>query len=333
MATNATCPPLAAAKKFGEKYPGVWKVIDKLITSVENVEWNHDTCYCPIAAALSALTLYVSVRKATGLASYAAALSTWRRTKLVYRFDYSIVSELIATAEDFTIPIDILYHLPAQCVYIQYPAGSHPDIDGFFVHIEHDVKTDGKELRIHYINHRGEYVFPFIVHLIPGGTVGDGIEETVRVTQGNSAFFGTAAIAAGEQFREMKQIVIEMMQLVLYICAENADVSENESQAKIYRKPTKIEDKMREVRRWDVGVHVSKALRAAEKRATTADSSPEHHNSERKFKNRPHVRRSHWHHFWAGSGENKKLILRWVNTTLVNAKDGDITTTIHDVKS
>lgn len=56
----------------------------------------------------------------------------------------------------------------------------------------------------------------------------------------------------------------------------------------------------------------------------TTDSSV---SSLRKYKNRPHVRRAHWHHYWVGEGRSK-IVLRWINTTLVNANDGEIGTTI-----
>ncbi|EMO24671.1 hypothetical protein LEP1GSC170_1243 [Leptospira interrogans serovar Bataviae str. HAI135] len=32
----------------------------------------------------------------------------------------------------------------------------------------------------------------------------------------------------------------------------------------------------------------------------------------------PHIRRAHWHHFWAGSNEERKLILRWLPPIPVN---------------
>lgn len=46
----------------------------------------------------------------------------------------------------------------------------------------------------------------------------------------------------------------------------------------------------------------------------------------------PHIRRSHFHRFWTGSGDDKKLIVKWVHTVFVNAGEDDDTTTLHDVK-
>ena len=45
----------------------------------------------------------------------------------------------------------------------------------------------------------------------------------------------------------------------------------------------------------------------------------------------PHVRRSHFHSYWTGSGDDKQLIVKWVNTIFVKG-DSKNRTTIHDIK-
>ena len=45
----------------------------------------------------------------------------------------------------------------------------------------------------------------------------------------------------------------------------------------------------------------------------------------------PHIRRSHFHSYWTGSGDSKELIVKWVNTIFVHGGDGN-NSTVHNVK-
>ena len=337
-----TIPPLALTQHYTKTFPGVWDRIDELRSRTVSGEipapWDFDLCYCPVAAAMGALEACQGVRaRFSGEAGFVAACAAWRRTKMIYRFDTALADELIAMADDITVPVEILRSLPAPAVYVQFeePGGNDEILlDGFLVHIEDDVNTREKELRIDYLTADGTPVLPVIVHLIPGGTVSDGVRRAEEVSREN---LRKNPLVTPEQreiglraIRESTRTAIEALQLVLYICSENAEIRENEDQAKIYRKSDRIVDKYRELRKWDVGVKTGIILRAAEKRGreNNPDSEPETAENTRSYnrihKARPHVRRAHWHHFWTGSGGNKKLILRWVSTILVNAGDGEL---------
>lgn len=338
--TTPSYPPLKAVQKYGNTYPKLWNNIDRLINASRSgeieVQWDFDLCYCPIAAAIGALSMEMPEFEASGKASFAAALASWRRGKLIYQFDETLGNEIIQTATDLVIPIDIIQQLPAPCVFIGFPEPEYEsDIElpaGFFVYIEHDVNTGRKELRIYYITHSGNPMTQYIIHLIPGGTINDGIDaaiKEIRRQQRQNFIFSQAANIGAEFLEKSRELTIQAVQYVLYICAENADIQENESQAKIYRKPDRTLDRLREIRKWDVGVKTGIILRAAEKHRTEKEkSNPTKEYEPRQYKNRPHIRRAHWHHFWTGSGDDKKLILRWINSTIVNADDGDIPLTI-----
>ena len=38
-------------------------------------------------------------------------------------------------------------------------------------------------------------------------------------------------------------------------------------------------------------------------------------------KKRPHSRRGHWHHYWAGPQDDRRLILKWTAPTYIHADD------------
>lgn len=350
---NEVVPPLALVQSYTAKYPGVWDKIDLLreetIQGKIEAKWDFDLCYCPISLAMGVLSRFGSLQQVSGIAGYIAACAAWRRMKMIYRFDNDLANELIAMADDIVIPVEAFRSLPVPAVYIQFeePNGEVPlsdgtstMLDGFLVHIEDDVNTHEKELRINYLTVTGVPVYNVFVHLIPGGTISDGIDKAVQVSLNNLSTSPLSPEVKEFTIRGIKasrKTAMQAVQLVLYICAENAEIKENEEQAKIYRKSDRITDRYRELRKWDVGVKTGIILRAARKRdqGKNADPIPSETPGQsytRTHKTRPHVRRAHWHHFWTGSADNKKLILRWVNSTLVNADENELPTTVVPVK-
>lgn len=319
-------PPLEAVKQMSRSYPKLWETIDYLVqTPDEEISWDRNICYCPISAALSALTQYMAMPLAAAQASFAAALATWRRGKYIYKFDESLMYEIASMADDIKIPVEILYQMPAQCIYIEFTNDPKPNYPaGFFAHVEHDVNTGGKELRMHVIGKSGNCIVQYIVHLIPGGTINDGIDEAINLIRQNSKNGLSKLLGefSAQYLDHIRDDAIQLVQLVLYICAENAEIEENEAQAKIYRKSGTIIDKYREIRKYDVGVKTGVILRRNEKSRNYIPVT-ESDKSNPAWQVRSHLRRAHWHHFWTGSGENKKLILRWVNSVIVNPQLGE----------
>ncbi|MGM9763528.1 MAG: AcrVA2 family anti-CRISPR protein [Candidatus Cryptobacteroides sp.] len=322
--------PLEAVKKMTLAYPNLWDTIDTFVRVPENeIQWDRKICYCPISAAITALSVDSDMLAAFGQASFVAALSSWRRGKYIYQFDETLAAEVISTVEDMVIPAEILYHMPSQCLFISLPTAENKTPDypaGFFAHIESDTNTGERELRIHYITQSGTLLTQYIVHLIPDGTITDGINAAIAEIRKNT--YNNIYQPIGEHIsvylNKARTLTIQAVQLILYICAENAEITENEAQAKIYRKSDRVIDKYREIRKWDVGVKTGIILRRNERRQNyTHDSQSA--NDKSGIKKRSHLRRAHWHHYWAGSGDNKKLILRWINSIIINP-DEDVET-------
>lgn len=322
----ADIAPLAAVNAMVRRFPDLWENIDKAIDYFNGkVSWDKEICYCPNAIAASVLIPYSNINTSFSFASFSAALASWRRGKFIYQFDSSLLDELNSMASDIVIPIDVLYQMPAQCIYIQIESDGKKKIEnsvvGFFVHIESDIDTDRKELRINAINYRGDYLLEYIIHLIPGGTINDGINKTIKtIKMLSDTADDTLAI-----YEQSRKTIIQSIQLVLYICAENADIEENKEQAKIYRKSSRIVDKYREIKKYDVGTKTGVILRQSASRNNYVYSGKSTGTGSEK---RTHLRRAHWHHFWTGSGNNRKLVLRWINSLVVNPDKGDTPPTI-----
>ena len=129
----------------------------------------------------------------------------------------------------------------------------------------------------------------------------------------------------------------------MYLCAQNADIQEDPEQKKIYKPGQKVADKPREVRKWDVGENLGEKIRIIKTRKSQSldddstkfleaeNENPEKiQKSSRKYKNRPHMRRAHWHHYWVGEGR-KNLVLKWINSMFINAGDGEVGVTVQIV--
>lgn len=128
----------------------------------------------------------------------------------------------------------------------------------------------------------------------------------------------------------MLEYTSKMIQLVLYICASNKEILEDEKQKKILRQPknhTSIKDKCREVQKWNCGTETGTIIRKVKSSNTnkkynyifsgyTGKGSPK----------RLHSRKGCWHHFGTGlkNSDDRKIELRWLSPTFINGKINDI---------
>ena len=103
-----------------------------------------------------------------------------------------------------------------------------------------------------------------------------------------------------------------LLSLVLYLCSDDTDVTRREVPA-----PGASARSTR--RRNTVVLSAGYRLGAALRTAAAGHSPPSDEGSGRRVA--PHLRRAHWHHYWAGSEarQNRHLKLRWVAPISVNA--------------
>lgn len=188
--------------------------------------------------------------------------------------------------------------------------------------------NDGrKELRFLLLENDGTN-YPIALHLIPGGTISDGIDAMLKEMENQKIKANIRTIenvTAISKFADRTiELVSRLLQLVLYICADNTEIDENPDQQKITRRAAgQIKDKFREVRKWDVGVRTTKLIRNIK-----SSDKYVHYNDVSETKGtpkRPHVRRGHYHHYWVGSrnSSERRLVLRWVAPTFINMEKSE----------
>ena len=116
---------------------------------------------------------------------------------------------------------------------------------------------------------------------------------------------------------------------LVYLHASNKDVEESECSKGAFSKPInknkEPKNKFSEIRQYEVGYRISSPY--PKKKGTTISlgsggGSPKS----------SHYRSGHWHHFWTGSGADKKLIVKWVDGVFVNGKAEQSVAVVHSVK-
>lgn len=332
--------PMQMLRDFEKDYPGCWNWIEHIRAGKckDLPDWD-DIVYIPLTGTNEILRNKYNSNDTNNGCLY-AALASWRQYKEIYSFSPELVETLFAQAdEDIVIPCDILRSMPFPCIYIE----TEHNKSGFFVYWEQDFNTQDMELRFTTIENenygmKSEPHFSILncwLHISPGFTIADGIrrgaelcDKNVRLRKATS----TIPMTKDEITNFYTPLVSRLIQLVLYICAENAEVEENPETKPFTRKPapgTQPKDVMREVRSWDVGVKFAYNFRKSQSTSNIPGSSSP--GTGIGAPKRPHARRGHWHHYWTGSTKDgsRKLILKWTAPIFVGGSSDDTITTIN----
>lgn len=313
--------PLRLVRKWASMDPDCYDALDRGLSGkgTPGLEW-PDYCVLPIACAGTYLSGILG--EGTDYAMLSAELTAcwlWRQQKIIYSFDADLARALADQADDLAdtdvLPVEQIMHLPYPCIYVKAPQLIR-GYDGFWSWIEYDMTRKAPELRIQWLMDDMEHTTPGYLHLLPGATLGDCIEDTRREIQRHLPHPIPAELL---EIRTMTQAVLQSLQLVLYLSADNAEIR---AQPAAPAKPRKISgkvigimDKAAEVQAFDVGIRIGAALR----HARVSDPAPGDGGGSPK---RSHTRRGHWHHYWTGPRDgDRQLILKWTAPTVIHPED------------
>lgn len=232
-----------------------------------------------------------------GMNAFLLGLATWEKYKVIYKFDQQLAKDLCQEADQLltsNVPIEVLDNLSFPSIWIETNIlssaafGFTAPIEGFFVSMQFPTlmftfATSKMELKNHAIVYDNNRT---IAEAMPRVYLDD-----LAVKSENS----------------QTQEFIKALSLVLYLCANNADVRESK------RSKNRISG-AGSVTEWDVGVRYGNAIRAY-----AAKEGKSHKGSH--SRKRPHWRKGHFQHYWTGpksKPEERKLILNWIEPVLVN---------------
>lgn len=294
--------------------------------------WDEERVGFPIA--ISFAIFKVSMFSSKGYLSRAskifspsllAGLIAWGESKMIYRFDTSFAEELGKTKNLERIPIDALLHMPFKSICIQ--VGN----EEYLVFLDQNMVEGIYELRIEILVRENFDSVSMILDLSS-----DNLQTCIDHTVAEMCRFDIPVLRTlvSKTVDSQRQAFITIIQMLLYLQSENIDIEvdvENTIARKHY--PRKNIPTIS-----NIGYRIGADIRKIRVHRVTAIQSEaqESEAQEERFYGSPksaHIRRAHWHRFWTGSrnGE-RKLIIRWVAPMVIHPENGELITTICEVK-
>ncbi|MBF0213009.1 MAG: hypothetical protein HQM00_05500 [Magnetococcales bacterium] len=256
--------------------------------------------------------------------SILAAMSAWRLTKGVYRFDRDLHQSLITTQLTGDIPADVLLRIPEWCVYMDTPGlpwmGTF--LHGVWVHLEWDANDSRQELRI-LLATTDDRLIPVSVHLGQWSLL-EALERMGREARRQADLAGITddLLLIQTDLALMARDITPIISLVLYLCADEPEIEDrtHPGDQPGHPRPKRIKGtdrifEAKKIRIWDVGARIGETLRtgAARDPDPTATADPGVRTAPA-----PHVRRAHWHGYWSGpKAGDRRFSVRWMPPILV----------------
>ena len=251
------------------------------------------------------------------MGEYFFFFSKWALYKTVYSFQPGFLDALSDT-EDTIFHLEALRSLPVPCFFIATPG---TDRIGLFVSVELTDKeaffdvievagVDGENLDMStdslWIHDR------------------QSIHEALTAWMEN---INNGADYSPYYERAYKNLSLAI-QTAYYLSASNSVKTEIKTPKA--KRPKRRNGTPMNLRQWEVGYRIGSPFpgKRAEEGPCEAVGATE---GERGTRPRPHLRRAHWHHYWAGEGKNT-LILKWLAPIWVNGNEEDIISTEHPVQ-
>lgn len=252
-------------------------------------------------------------------------INEWKYHKFTYRPSHFLTERLLSMTAPSEIPLECFKRIPASTVYIDLSevdrtlinSNLSEDLEGMFVTVNLLKEDDYLSVNVVGITSgRHGRLMPLYYNF--------GIRNIS--SDENNCFLDTDLLGKASDklysednvVREIhpKSICLFILNFLLYLQASNKDVQQSEVSKKTFakqvNKTVKPKNKFKELRIYEVGYHIV----PTDYKSTGTSSNSSGTGSAKS----PHYRKAHWHHFWTGSGENKKLTVKWLDGIYVNGK-------------
>ena len=241
----------------------------------------------------------------------------------IYRFDNTLAEMLSSQTKDLPIDTFVLEQLPCNDFFVMR---NYKDNQGFFVNIN---ISDNYIVTITELCHDNK----IDSCIIP-------IERNMTLQQSLTNFLqkgiSKKRLKDNEDIiNQASHIFAEKFQYILYLSAVNAEIIPVTKDAVIKKKSvsnkTSKAGQQMKSELANVGYRIGSAVRSAKEETERVIYIQDNNAQKQGTPKSPHIRRSHFHSYWTGNGENKQLVVKWVNTIFVKGGSENLTT-IHDVK-
>ncbi len=314
----------------GQTYPSTWQQAEsfRALRGKDLPDW-PEWCYLPMHGAYAIVSGGGDNRvpferwRHVGIVG---GLAAWRMGQQIIRYDHTLYQSLIDTPISGDLPTELLYRLPAWCLYIETPGldwVENQTLHGFFVSLDWDDRKFNELRLLLDIGEPSDALDPdrglVPVPLILGeGTIADAVDRVIGSGAEQAAKEGAAAdlralTEAARYSERIAKTLAPLISLVLYLCSDRPDWD-----LEAPKNPPAVKTKhglrtlpVPQPRVWDVGVRIGAAIHAAQS-SSSAPSSGTHAGP------RAHIRRAHWHTYLTGTGRAKH-VLKWLHPILVKA--------------
>lgn len=337
---KADYPPLILLNDITARMPKFWQMLDYAAPIARKAAGCSERVYAPSEAATAAGMRSLDFRpdildQKIPDPFMAAALAQWRKDKQVFVLDPDL-AQVLSEQDDTPVPPAVLDYLSYPCFYVELHGLEefYPTLHGFLFSIGWSTIYHSEFLSFVFVGQGGCEISPFELPL-GAESVSAAFDRSIRQKLLSK---NEAAIRRAEFERSGRDSAVQLLQfasqVVMYLCACNAEITPDPEQKSITRRtPGVIKDRYAEVCKWDVGFRFGATVRAQQQAPATENSVSRQGSHTAK---RPHMRRGHWHHFWTGpmdSAQDRKLVLKWLPPIFVgSSQDGEMPVTLHKVK-
>lgn len=238
----------------------------------------------------------------------------WKNNKQVYRFSRDFYDMLLDVG-NFQIGWSLFKYLPYSSFYLE--VDGHDKIDGIMIRY---MQCEGESDSLFYAICCKSDEFPETIGGVADPTENDDYEKYFKNEIFKAGISETAA-----QVVLMKEVLAFVFQACMYLCAKNAEIEENPEQQRIYRPSTIVRNKFSEIRKWDVGVRVTRDIQ----KINGGKPYKPAENSGTRRRPRQHWRKAHWHTYWIGPKGNQQKAMKFIAPILVNDNNDDTPVVIH----
>lgn len=250
-----------------------------------------------------------------------AAFGAYRYTQSIYRVNEHLYESLIETVPKGALPVELLMRMPEWCVYIETPGLEYHSekLFGFFAHLEYDVNTNKPELRL--LLDTEKRLLPVPLH-IGNWTITEAVDKAIGTAKRNAAKKDISASGLDSEFvtKHAAQLY-PLISLLLYVCSDGVEYRAQARPANPQPKRTRRKGwrlfPAPHPRVWNLGDKAGATLEQAERQ------QKDNRSEQRTI--RPHIRRAHWHTFYAGprDAEEREVRVKWIPPLLVSGGDDD----------
>lgn len=242
----------------------------------------------------------------------------WRMRKIVYRVSPALEETLVSMKMNKLVSMECITNLPSNYFYIDYS-----ECEGFC----------GNDKGCMVAMNKSEQTISIICVLLLDNVRVNTVIMSIGVdTQDVDS--NTSLLLSVEDTSESIELELEsgtcvfkerefkkfLLNFFTYMYAINKDVEVTERSVKLSKRNGNGErlkeptNTYKEIEDYNVGFRYVKQPRSKVKYTHDEDYVSGHNGSTKCT----HYRQAHWHSYWTGKGEDKKLIVKWVEGVMVN---------------